>query len=180
MFDNQSGMPVFSTTVTKHFILVLLAAVLTATAYRYVNLATADEIDIALSSTTIDHLAFKDAPVGVAVSAILGALHQQHPELGRIRIVSHRFTLSDGTSVDLLKCCRVSCDLRQVRASRAIRHIGVDSDVGFRHEIRHGSVHFFQHTGCIIFTPPTFSEYLSDRIDDLRRTAMWLVEMIIP
>ena len=58
-----------------------------------------------------------------AVTVIVAALRQQHPEMRGVRVVSHSFTLDDGSSRDSLTSTRLTCDLHHIPADKALGYV---------------------------------------------------------
>ena len=98
-------------------------------------------IRAALASTVVDHFSFADAAPVDAVAVILKALHEQHPDLGHVSVITHSRVTTDGVSTDLLANRRLTCDLRRLPADTALIYVTRCSNADFT--VRSGSIHLY-------------------------------------
>jgi hypothetical protein len=80
---------------------------------------SAESIRTALATTTVDHLLFQQAPAREPVAVIVNAVRRQHPDVRRLRVITHKFNTDHGAA-DPLNHRRVTFDLRDVPADTAL------------------------------------------------------------
>lgn len=123
---------------------------------------SAESIRSALATTTLDHLLFQDAPAREPVAVILNAVRKQHPDVRRLRVVTHKFNTDRGVA-DPLNHLGVTCDLRNIPADKALGYLYDTALVG--NAVRDGAIHFYVHDYRGRVPPLTASERAAELCD---------------
>jgi hypothetical protein len=146
----------------KGFMAVVLVPIVLAVAAIFWPRALPEAtIRQALASTTLARFTFEDAPLADGLNVIIPAFREQHPELRKVRVISH-FSAADASA----NIGRFTCDLRDVPADYALSVSTGTTGNGWA--IREGNIHLYPLTITDGGLPPlTTSEKLSAHIESL-------------
>jgi hypothetical protein len=105
-----------------------------------------------------------EAPAREPIGVIVNAVRRQHPDVGPLRVITHKFNTDHGAA-DPLNHLRVTFDLRHVPADTALGCLYDTALVSYA--VRDGAIHFYLHDYRGRVPPLTASEAVTERAAEL-------------